>query len=99
MLTIIVVLISYFMFGFQLAVDKFLTYWLFVTVMTLAGSALLILCGAISKTVDVGNMVASLVLLLFVLFGTPFHPPIVTHTIHQAASMSTKRTYQFTTAG
>jgi len=59
--------IFYYMVGLQHKLDKFAIYLLFLVLVTLVGGATLMTIGAFCKTMEQGNMVASILLILFML--------------------------------
>jgi len=59
--------IFYYMTGLQNKLDKFAIYALFLVLVTIVGAATLMTIGAFCKTMEQGNMVASLLLILFML--------------------------------
>jgi len=60
--------ITYWMMGFQNDAGKFFVWCLIIINTTLTGASLLLFCGAISKALEQSNMIATLMLILFMLF-------------------------------
>jgi len=56
--------ITYWMYGFRAEADKFFTFMLSVVAVTEAGAALLTCIGAISPTMEVGNLLSVLIVIL-----------------------------------
>lgn len=61
-------LISYWMYGLQNDINKFLKFELVLLVETNAGAGLLLLFSAMSKNLEQSNLIATLFLLLFMIF-------------------------------
>ena len=61
-------LATYFMFGFQLDLDKCLIYCVLVVLTGLAGTGMLLMCSALTKTFEQANM-ATFIMLLLMLFN------------------------------
>ena len=66
--SIIIAVITYFMYGLQNDINKFLKFNLIVILCTHAGAGLLLLFSALSKTTEQANLLTTLFLLLFMLF-------------------------------
>eukprot|EP01006_Ploeotia_vitrea_P025730 TRINITY_DN58626_c0_g1_i1.p1 TRINITY_DN58626_c0_g1~~TRINITY_DN58626_c0_g1_i1.p1 ORF type:complete len:475 (+),score=246.27 TRINITY_DN58626_c0_g1_i1:807-2231(+) len=61
-------LISYWCFGMQNDAVKFFNFVIIIMSAVLTGSALLIACGAAAKSLDQSNLIATLAIILFMLF-------------------------------
>lgn len=68
-LTLVVASITYWMFGLLNDVENFLFYILILELSTIAGASLLQAIGSFCKSADVANLVATLFLVIFMLFN------------------------------
>jgi ABC-type multidrug transport system permease subunit len=69
---IIIGSITYWMFGFQVDASKFFIFMAFIQLVTFCGTSLFLMLSSLSQTMEQANLLATLVLSLFVLFNGTF---------------------------
>jgi ATP-binding cassette subfamily G (WHITE) protein 2 len=64
--------ITYWMFGFQNSASKFVIWMVFIQLVTFCGTSAFLMLSSLSKTMEQANILATLMLSLFVLFNGVF---------------------------